>query len=58
MLITCVTLLLLIASCKYTDAHDASRGSFIQLDTFAQVGDFRLFWYVSNGIKVTQTVGG
>ena len=25
-LITCVTLLLLIARCKYTDAHDAGRG--------------------------------
>ena len=32
-------------------------GEFYPIDTFAQVGDFRLFSYVSNGIKVTQTVG-
>ena len=32
-------------------------GEFYPIRHFAQVGDFRLFWYISNGIKVTQTVG-
>ena len=52
-----ITIVADFTSCKYTDVHDAGRGSFIQLDTFAQVGDFRLFGCVSNGIKATQRVG-